>query len=261
MSLRRNTLKDTQIGNPMGRPRHLKNAPIVEALVDLRVHLPADARVEQFDSFYRDIAQTYPKKEERRRWEGRFPISGKSEAQKAEYKGIDGYRYTSSDRTQIIQTRLDGYTFSRLKPYETWERLRDEALKYWRMYIDVVNPDLVHRIALRYINRLEIQLPLRDFGDYLTAPPTIPVGLPQGLSSFLTRVVISKEHIGNATITQALQDVKNNVLAVILDIDVIHIGRFSPKEHRIVDILEELRGFKNEIFFASVTDELLGVYE
>jgi uncharacterized protein (TIGR04255 family) len=261
MSLERNTLNDREIGNPMGRPRHLKNAPIVEALVDLQVHLPADARVEQFDSFYKGILQSYPKKQERRRWEGRFSLDGKVEGQKTEYKGIDGYRYTSADGTQIIQTRLDGYTFSRLRPYETWEQLRDQALKHWRMYVEVAHPNVVHRIALRYINRLEIQRPLRDFSDYLTAPPIIPKELPQGLSNFLTRVVIPKEPIGNAIITQALQEVKGNVIPIILDIDVIHVGQYSPKENRIVGILEELRLFKNEIFFASVTEELLGVYE
>lgn len=45
----------------------------------------------------------------------------------------DGFLLSSSDKLRIVQARLDGFTFSRLAPYETWERLRDEAKSAWRI--------------------------------------------------------------------------------------------------------------------------------
>ena len=78
---------------------------------------------------------------------------------------------------------MDGFTFSRLKPYETWENLRDEAYRLWQKYREITSPEII-RVALRYINKLEFPLPIKNFSDYLTAAPIVPAELPQGVSSF-----------------------------------------------------------------------------
>ena len=39
----------------------------------------------------------------------------------------NGYIFASSDERQIFQARLDGFSFSRLAPYDRWETFRDEA--------------------------------------------------------------------------------------------------------------------------------------
>ena len=38
-----------------------------------------------------------------------------------------GFRYTNADRKQVIQAGINGFTFSRLRPYEDWMSLRREA--------------------------------------------------------------------------------------------------------------------------------------
>ena len=66
--------------------------------------------------------------------------------------GPDGYLFTSVDGRQVVQARLDGFTFSRLKPYDKWESLRDEARELWQHYVQIASPETVTRVALRYIN-------------------------------------------------------------------------------------------------------------
>ena len=133
----------------------------------------------------------------------------------------------------------------------------------WRSYTATVSPEYVSRLALRYINRLNIPLPVEDFSLHLTSPPVIPPDLPQEISSFLTRVVFHESKLGlAATITQALeQGLDPNSVTVILDIDAYKTGEFDPHGAEIAEVLEALHGFKNRVFFSSLTEAALGVYE
>lgn len=239
----------------------LKKAPITEGLIDIRVKLSPELDVRQIDSIYEPIKSEYPQKQEQRLSQVQVEQKPDENIVKSLSK-INGYRYTSSDKKRIIQARLDGFTFSRLHPYATWEELRSEAHRLWLLYQKVTSPHLITRVALRYINNLNIPMPIRDFGDYLTAPPLVPEGLPQGVSSFLTRVVIHEPSVGaNAIIIQALEQVSTDVAPVILDIDVFKLQPEGVEEKEAWDIIEKLRHFKNQIFFESITDKLKEMYK
>jgi uncharacterized protein (TIGR04255 family) len=234
----------------------LPKAPIIEALIDIRVKGREDLTVEQLDAIYDSISNQYPDKKTRHKWESTFEFKKGEPPISTGTETVDGYIFTSADRKQIFQARIDGFTFSRLKPYETWEQLRDEAHRLWQLYRGVVSPEIT-RVALRYINKMEISLPIRDFSDYLTAAPIVPDGLPQGVSSFLTRIVIHEPEIDAAAIiTQALEQVVNpSILPIILDIDVFKQKSEGISEEDAWEILEKLRNFKNNIFFKSITEK------
>ena len=241
----------------------LKKAPITEALIDIRVKLPSELDVKKIDSIHESIKEQYPEKQEQKVPEVKVELKPGEELIKQLTK-INGYRYISSDKKQIVQARLDGFTFSRLHPYTKWEELRNEAHRLWLLYKGITSPDSIVRVALRYINNLNIPLPIRDFGDYLTAPPIVPEELPQGVSSFLTRVIIYEPSIGaNAIITQALESIVSETapVPVILDIDVFKLRPEGIEEREVWDIIEKLRHFKNRIFFKSITNKLKENYQ
>jgi uncharacterized protein (TIGR04255 family) len=169
-----------------------------------------------------------------------------------------GYRYTSSDKLYVFQSRVDGFTISRLKPYETWERLRGEGYKLWKLYKEITSPIIV-RIALRYINKIIIPLPIMDFGDYFTAPPTVPENLPQGVNSYFNRVVIYEPTIGaNAIITNSMEPIsKSDFVPIILDIDIFKINPKGFDEEEVWELLDKIRDFKNKIFYNSIKEEFL----
>jgi uncharacterized protein (TIGR04255 family) len=239
----------------------LRNTPITEALIDIRVKLPPQVDVKKIDSMYELIKGRYPKKQEQRMSEIKIELKPGEELAKHLTK-INGFRYLSSDEKEIVQARMDGFTFNKLSPYTKWEDLRNEARRLWLIYREIACPDLVTRVALRYINNLNIPMPIADFGDYLTVPPRVPERLPQGVSSFLTRVVIHEPSIdANAVITQALESVVGERVPIILDIDVFKLRSEGIEEENIWSTLENLRDFKNKIFFASITKKLKEMYE
>ncbi|MEK6691493.1 MAG: TIGR04255 family protein [Nitrospirota bacterium] len=242
----------------------LPNAPITEALIDIRIKIKEDFDIAQFLSLHDAISSQYPDKKTRHKWEGRFEFKKGETPISAGTEKIDGYIFTSADGKQIFQARIDGFTFNKLKPYDKWETFRDEALRLWELYKDLISPEII-RVALRFINKIDIPLSSQavlDFDDYLTAGPIVPKGLPQGLSSFLTRMVINDPAIDSAAIiTQAFEQIVNpKFVPIILDIDVFK-QREVMSEEEAWQTLEVLRHFKNEIFFASITDKAKELFQ
>jgi uncharacterized protein (TIGR04255 family) len=240
----------------------LKNAPITEALIDIRVKLSANFDVQKIDSLYESIKEQYPHKETQRI--SKVEIETKEEKVKPISHKINGYRYFSSDKKQVIQARMDGFTFSRLHPYIKWEDLRDEAYRLWLLYKDITSPEMRIRVALRYINNLKIPLPIKDFGDYLTAPPIVPEGLSQLVPSFLTRITFFEPALNAyAIITQALEPLPSEVkhAPIILDIDMFRYRQEGIEEKDAWETIEKLRHHKNKIFFKSITNKLKEMYE
>jgi uncharacterized protein (TIGR04255 family) len=241
--------------------RHLPRAPIKEALIEIQVALPEKVKTEALNSKYAQIADQYPKHETLQR--GEFGLhSDEGHPTKVTIgHTVVGYRYTSDDGRRVVQFRMDGFTFSRLEPYDTWEDMKEEAVRLWKIYSDSVSPDPITRVATRYVNLLKLPLNT-ELKEYLTAPPTIPEGLNQELSSFLTRIEIREPAIGaHGILTQALEGVREDHAPVVLDIDVFMARQFDPQDEEFWHCLDQLRDFKNTVFFESITEKAAGLFQ
>ncbi len=248
----------------MARIRHLQRAPITEALIDFRVSVSKQLDGSTFSDLKESLRNGYPNVEERRGAEAAIAFGpGHLLATRTRDLGVQGFFLKSADGLNVAQFRVDGFTFNRLKPYTSWEQVLPEALHLWKTYVDKASPDYVSRLALRYINHLNIPLPIEDFSQYLTSSPVVPPDLPQDISSFLTRVVLHEPESGlAANVTQALEKgLDPSSVAVILDIDAYKTGEFDPRGAEVAEVLEALHVFKNRIFFGSVTDHALRLCE
>jgi uncharacterized protein (TIGR04255 family) len=241
----------------MAERRHLNNAPIVEAIIDFRVRLAPTFDVTTFATLKETLSVDYPKMKNRREFVTGIGFADKQVQQIFEDKGLRGYFFESDDDRNVVQFRKDGFTFSRLKPYTEWETVRAEAKRLWGLYSAKAPPELVTRIAVRYINQLSIPLPIDDFADYLTAPIPIPKTLPQHVDQFMTRVALRDVATDmRANIIQALQEcTKPDEVTIILDIDVYKQQEGGFEDSKIWSTFEQLRELKNQIFFDSITEK------
>ncbi len=115
--------------------RHLKNAPLTEALIDIRVSLPSIFDPEEFLSLSNDISEKYTKSEPRQLFTATFGLeAGKPFTKPTESKGIHGYICKSEDGKDVVQFRIDGFTFSRLNPYSEWGTVLSEAKRLWLIF-------------------------------------------------------------------------------------------------------------------------------
>jgi uncharacterized protein (TIGR04255 family) len=248
------------MNEPASKFPHLSKAPIVEAIIDFRVRLPADFEAARLKALHPTFENAYPKIEERKQVEHKFEHApGKEPSHSVTDRGIHGYFFRSADNTQIIQFRRDGFTFNRLKPYTSWEELFPEAARCWKLYWETCQPIDVSRIAVRYINRLLLPDLQGEFSDYLAAPPALPNGMPPFVSAFVSRVVINDPDSRiTAAVVQALEPpLESRYIPVILDIDVFHEDVSNLTSDAILTRFEELREMKNRVFFGSITDKTL----
>lgn len=167
-----------------------------------------------------------------------------------------GYQFVGGDGKHIAGFRLNGFTFSRLSPYQTWEQFRDEARSLWALYREVAGPISIARVGLRYVNQLELPANMRDFRDYIRSYPEISGDLPQQLATFLMQVQIPQIDIGamlvlNETMVPPPSD---NLVSLILDIDVFKTGLNLSTDEEAWSMLETLRHRKNLVFEACITN-------
>ena len=111
----------------MAGEEKLKNAPITEAIFDIRVNLPPEVDLLTLASYQEDIRNEFPEKKDRIAWEAGFEIKKGVPEVIMPKGGTLGYLFLSPDKTRIVQPRLDGYTYNKLRPYDSWKTFRDEA--------------------------------------------------------------------------------------------------------------------------------------
>ncbi len=238
------------------------NAPITEALLDIRVKLPEKRALADLKVFQDHIKDRFPGRKERKFLMSALHLAPEPSA-RVSASGSDGYLFESPKEKKIVQARLDGFTFNKLKPYENWESFCSEARELWALYFKIANPTKVTRIALRYINRIEVPLPMKDFKEYILTSPEVAPELPQGVAHFFMRLVIPNDDIGAvAVITQTMEEpTADGKLPLILDIDVWQKTEYEGENPKMWDEFEKLRIFKNDVFFNTTTDKAKELFE
>jgi uncharacterized protein (TIGR04255 family) len=163
-----------------------------------------------------------------------------------------------------MQIQLDRFAYSALAPYDEWESFRGEAMDLWRLFRETHHPTQVARVAVRYINRIDI--PLKDadprgslqLGDYFKTYPQIAEGLAHyTMAGFVMQVLVPQLDIESMlVINQAVvPPLQPGVLSVVLDLDLFREVRWNPDDDGLVwGFFDTLRQRKNEAFEASITE-------
>lgn len=235
--------------------QHYSKAPITEAIIDVRTRLPETIGLGDLERLHGAIKVDYPKKGSRNLVEGQFKAQKAGVSASAKSKSV-GFLFQSEDQKQIVQMRLDGYTMSRLAPYDRWEAFRDEARRLWMIYRKTAKPEEVLRLAVRYINRIDIPLPFRDLKDYLRTGPEVAPGLPQVLTGLFMQLTIPQNDIRcTAMLTEALiEPATEGVASIVLDIDLFRTDDVPQSDDAVWEFFETLHERKNEIFEECITE-------
>jgi uncharacterized protein (TIGR04255 family) len=231
----------------------LPHPPLREALVDIRLReeLPASV-LRRFEA-----PKGFPLKKGIKHGQFQFQVEeDKPFAAKVLTEEASGMRYEREDASEVVQLRRNGLTYSILKNYPGWEVLREVARHEWERFLAISGPVNVSRLAVRYINAINIPVGA-DYDEYLTTAPRVPKLIPPIVSSFIQRVVVPfEEDRANAIITQTLE----MPAPAALDIDVFTECSLEGASADIWSRLEKLRNIANRIFFSSLTEKVLESY-
>lgn len=247
--------------------QRLARAPIVEAVIEIRAR--AEGSWEEWAVLHhlKPKLPDYPSVVTQRefRQEFRMGLGQPSEATTHDL-GWQGLRFQSADDRHIVQFKRDGFVFSRLHPYESWEQLNREAMRLWQLHMELSHPTVAQRVGLRFINRIELPPQELRFEGYIQSAPQPPQDLDLPFIAYFqhdTLAVPGHPYAVNVIRTiQPAQNPDTEGMAVILDIDVFRLRAFDlPQQELLKQSLAEMRWLKNKVFFGSVTQKALEAFQ
>lgn len=244
----------------MVRPRMVyPNAPITEALCDIRVRPAAEITIEQIEAMALQLADTYKSTEDQFEVSTQFEVTDQTRdyASAVTQKKI-GKRLRTEDGTGVVQAQLTGQSVSRLRPYKDWKALKLESQRVWEVYKTITKPAGVARLALRYINRIDI--PGSDtisIEDYLRTTVQVGDEIKTPMSNFFAQIHIPRPAVSAMCIinTAALPPASRDVISILFDIDIFRVDKLPENDDQMWDIFDDLANAKNEIFESSITQK------
>jgi uncharacterized protein (TIGR04255 family) len=235
------------------------NAPITEAIIQLRVVPRDNTTHDDLLQCRVGLEQTYPLMKEINESVGHFELGQKVTAS-ASSKHV-GAVFTDQIPSKAFQVRFDGFSMSRFAPYCGWEQFRDEARTMWDRYRAAVRPVRIERIAVRYINRLDLPGPRVELKNYLHTYPEFADGHADELDGFFLQVHSPVPDLkGRLIVNETLVDApRPGLVSVALDIDLVRTEDLPQAENDVWQLIETMRLHKNKIFEACITNLTRGL--
>jgi uncharacterized protein (TIGR04255 family) len=236
---------------------HYANAPIIEAIIDIRVRMPTTFTFDDLKKAQAGVAADYPVAEalhesqlEMRQGPGPFD-------EEMQRRTMRSPIFRSEDRRRVWQSRRDGFTFSQLKPYESWKDFVVAASSAWASYREAMKPEAITRLALKYVNRFDIPEPVKELKNFLRTVPEVSPDLPEARVSglFMQLQIPQPDLEAMLVLTEAMVPPPQvGIASVVLDIEVFRQNNLSQLDAEVWSYFDKLRERKNQVFEACITD-------
>ena len=246
-------------------PLPLAKPPITEALLDVQVTFPQAIDVERLKELGTALQSYYPQVRPLTVAMVTFqPQSGPPPPTPSFNQGLRGYSFLSKDAKEVVQFRIDGFTYNRLAPYVSWEDMHGKGFAAWRDYRSAFPDGKVTRVATRFLNR--ILLPLDqgevELDDYFNVGTKDPHEDTLLFATFISNQFFIDLKTGfGANLNMAMQPVANERLPVILDIEVFEQRLDQVAATEPFSILTMMREVKNRLFLRALTPKALKLFE
>lgn len=252
--------------DPPPASRHLKNAPIQEAVLHIRSSLdrtdPRNGRPVPYRPSVEEIEKRGLKFERYIFLQEQFPPFV---AVPKENNPVVGYRFSTEDKKWVLQWFKDGgVSLSRLAPYESWKGFVDFATPLFEFAIAETELSETRSVGLRYINRFPISSPDDLFKKYFRSRGDDPGidGCVRKEFVSMSRFQLPDENTSLTVSRNLLEQIQNgrHALFAILDIDIVTAPRGVSSWMDIWSVANHLRDLKNQVFFSQFTSKGLEAF-
>jgi uncharacterized protein (TIGR04255 family) len=246
----------------------LTKSPIIEAILDIECDLPPGQKLAELESAARErFRDHYPKFQTQLVQEHEFQAKPGGQAKLSVRRGLQAFQFLQDDGKQLVQVRVQGFSYNRLSPYTSLDDYLPEIERCWKLYVELASPVQVRSVRLRYINR--ILLPVTEgrveLDNYFKIGPRLPDEKELVLLSFVNQHAAVEVETGNRVdilLTAQPTEVESLPLPVILDIGAVATGPGEPKDWSwILSRIMTLRGLANRVFRKSLSKSCLELFQ
>jgi uncharacterized protein (TIGR04255 family) len=235
-----------------------KRPPITEAVIEIRY-----AEQVEFGSFERGLSDVKRHYSSDQPWVNynvtvEVPPANEAPASLTHVSPATfGRRLASTDETERVLLLPLSFVVAQLAPYPGWDRFFARFQRDWGTWKRAVGYRKIVRVAVRYINRLDIPREGRiiEEASYLNAYAKLPEFGPTETYGVQARFPTDDKgytlFINTALVPSPLLDSGS----ILLDLDVAKDRDPPQNDEGISDTLAELRMRKNAVFEACITEK------
>lgn len=236
------------------------NPTIAEAICDIRFRMPYGNvwPPRAFPELFKQIRNNYPKMEPLIEMDlqldaGPLRPNTRTPSQRA------FVRFTHKTRPLILQWGENMLTVNMLAPYQGWHVMHDDVLAAWRLVEEVLQPEAITRVGLRYINSIEKETDQDRPGDWLVATDYISRGILRSAPGFLSRMEthLDLENVLIVTLGDMRSALEGSRYgSVIFDIDRLVEQELLPKQEVLAGAIDCLHTDVWKVFSAARSEKL-----
>lgn len=224
------------------------HSTITEAVCDIHFRLPQGKEWKPSfpGEFFKQIQDEYPEMEPILEMGLQFEFGPLGTGTKV-LPQRQKVRFKHRSRPLILQLAEHSFSLSALAPYPGWESMSKDLTDAWRHIGEVLQPEIINRMGLRFINQIEKETEYDSAGTWLIANEYIPDSIIHSKAGFLLReeVHIDSENILIITLGDSRTESNLEYGAVIFDIDRI-IERDVPIAQAFLE--QEMDRLHNDIW-------------
>ena len=242
----------------------LAHPPIVEAVLDFECDLPPGQYVASLEGRARDcFSDHYPTFQTQFVQVHQIAAKPGESPEVSVQHNVQALQFLQDDGKQLVQVRMEGFSFNRLAPYESLDDYLPEIERAWRLYVGLAKPIRIREIRMRYINR--IFLPMVDgqieLEEYLNVAPRLPLENTTFVGFLNQHAAIEAETGNRLNIVLTTQAPEGHKLPLIFDNSVVSTDPGQPEDWPwILAKILVLRDLKNRIFKRTLTEKCLNLF-
>jgi uncharacterized protein (TIGR04255 family) len=241
--------------------RKYANSPIVEALCEFQFESDSAWDLAIPGLVYEQVRSTFPKRRQAKAHA--ISISANLEGIEQQTRSLDRMQFLREDEKALIQVGPRLLAINHLKPYPSWSEFSPLIQRGLDAYKSVATVTKIHRIGLRYINRIEIASKRIDLEDYFEFRPFVGSSLSQEMRAFVVGIQISYEgerDILKIEMANAATGSPDSV-AIILDLDYFLARPGEVPAEKALEWVDRAHTHVEETFEACITPRLRALFQ
>lgn len=228
---------------------------IVEALCEIHFQFPEGRKWDPalFGEVFSAVLKDYPVLEPLSRL--RLQQTGRA-GELVPTEQMQTMRYKSKSGKKLIQLSRDHMTVNELPKYPGWGVMKKDIKKSWTSISNIVEPESITRIGLRYINRIDRTVSEEKASQWLKANEYVPESVLNSLPGFLSRVEVRTGINSRVIVTVGeimMDEIPGQGLPIVLDIDAIMEKNLKADVNILAKEIEKLHEVVWDIFKVSKT--------
>lgn len=236
--------------------RKYQNPPLIEALCEIQFSADTPWDLVSPGLIYEQVRDQFPQ-----RRPGRSIAVNMSQAAQGfgqEVHITDRVQFVRADERAMIQVGPQLLVVNHLKPYSSWEGFRPLIDTALQAYTNGIQPTHIHRIGLRYINKMVFPGTRVVLEDYFEIYPKLGSGFPEDHGPFMVGLQFPCAEGRDALMLSLQTAIPEREEEVVMTLD-LNYFLVTPDSVQIADVMGWVDNAHVQIehmFEASITDTL-----